>query len=581
MRRNWIQSVLVIATLVVSGCAGPLHRTLEQELRDQLQTAGRTYTESIADAVVIEITPTPSEVEAELTPEHRAELDRIGGPLAHLGVKLQLGRDLMGSGEVKQVKISLRHALHAAAKNNLDVQIAQMQPAIREATVTQAEAIFDAIYFANFEVNKMDTPLPPTTAGLGAFGSSQDETEIFSTGIRKGMASGGQLTLSTGVDRNFRSPSFFAINTYYTTNITLGLAQPLLRGFGEDVNRAQIELTRNARASDVQELRRKLVQVVQDTETGYWNLVLARHQLVIRQKLLERTIQDRDKIVARAGHDATPVEITVANSFVEQRRADIIRARNLVRSSSDTLKRLVNSSDLNVADETVLVPVDLPVELAATYSILDAVTTALRHRPEIQQVLLNIQDASIRQRVADNARLPQLDLAATIRFNGVGRDPGQSYDLVTDADFIDYLIGLQFEAPLGNRQAEGLSRQRELERRTAVIAYQNVAQQIVVDVKTSMRNTIDAFELIDANRGARLASADNMRALDARVGAGEALTPEFLDLRLRRMETLADDEEREVQALTGYQIAVSRLYQAMGTLLTRNGIDFSTVPVED
>ena len=64
MLHNWIQFVLVISTVVVSGCAGPLHRTLEQELRDQLQTAGRTYNESVADAAVIEIKPTHPEVEA-------------------------------------------------------------------------------------------------------------------------------------------------------------------------------------------------------------------------------------------------------------------------------------------------------------------------------------------------------------------------------------------------------------------------------------------------------------------------------------------------------------------------------------
>lgn len=579
MIRKRTQFVL-LAALFSAGCAGPLHRSLEEQLREQLTTASRTYTDSVADAEPIQIMHVPSEVEAELTPEHRAELEQIGGPHAHAGKELQLGRDLMGATDVRQVAISLRHALHEAARNNLDVNVARMQPAIREATITQAEAVFDLIYFANFDVNQLDTPLPRTTPGLGAFGSSRDESGIFSTGLRKPLASGGQLTLSTGIDRNFRDPSFFAVNTYYTTNITMSLAQPLLRGFGEDVNLAQIELTRNARASDVQELRRQLAQVIQDTETAYWNLVLARQQLLIRQKLLERTLLDRDRLVARKRHDVTPVEITVANSFVEQRRADIIRARNLLRSSSDSLKRLVNSSDLNVADETILVPVDVPVEVAASHSILDAVTTALRKRPEIQQVLLNIQDASVRQRVADNARLPQLDIAATMRINGVGGDPSDSYDLVTDADFIDYLVGLQFEVPVGNRQAEALYRQRELERRTAVIAYQNVAQQIVVDVKTSMRNTIDAFELIDANRGARLASADNMRALKARMDAGEAMTAEFLDLRMRRMETLADDEEREMQALTGYQIAVSRLYQAMGTLLVRNSIDFSSVSVE-
>ena len=52
-----------------------------------------------------------------------------------------------------------------------------------------------------------------------------------------------------------------------------------------------------------------------------------------------------------------------------------------------------------------------------------------------------------------------------------------------------------------------------------------------------------------------------------------------LDLRLRRQEDLADAENAEMQALTGYQIAIARLYQAMGTALERSGIDFSNDPV--
>ena len=555
---------------------------MEEQLQEQLATMQRTYRQAIEDGPVIKLQRNPSAVEAALTDEQRRELDGIGGPRAHEGTTLALGKDLLGKTDVKTVTLSLRRAIRLAAQNNLDVKVAQMQPAIRQTVITQAEAIFDAVYFASFDFEKLDTPQPPTSAFVSAaFGSVQRDTRQFQTGIRKVLTSGGQLTVATQMGRHRQDPSFFTTKTFYEANSFLNLTQPLLRGFGEDVARAQIMLTHNARAADVQALRRNLLEVALDTERAYWSLAFARYQLLVQQKLLDRTIQDRDRIEARLGHDATQVELTLANSFVESRRADLIIAVNQLRRASDALKRLINSPDLSVADEILIEPVDTPADLPIRFSLLDAVTTAIRRRPEMQQVLLNIHSASIRQRVADNARLPQLDLSATIRYSGIGSNTqadeglGDAYDVVTDGEFIDYLVGLQFETPIGNRAPEALHRQRQLERHATVVTYQNVAQQIVLDVKTALRDVIDAYRLIDARRGTRLAASDHLRALEEQEKAGIALTPAFLDLRLRRTEALANAENQEMAALSGYQTAIAALYQAMGTLLEHNGIEFS------
>ena len=54
----------------------------------------------------------------------------------------------------------------------------------------------------------------------------------------------------------------------------------------------------------------------------------------------------------------------------------------------------------------------------------------------------------------------------------------------------------------------------------------------------------------------------------------QSLTPDFLDLKFRRQESLANAEQSEVQALIEYNIALSSLSGATGTALERNNIRF-------
>ena len=462
-------------------------------------------------------------------------------------------------------------------KNNVEVRGARLVPAINETIVVQAEAVFDAAFFATANWSKEEQLTPPGPSG---FGRQQRENSQYNFGVRKQLTTGGRVTLDSTITHRDESPSFLASPTFYNSDIAITLEQPLLRNFGSDVNRAQIELAKNTRASSAQDLKNILLQAVSAAEQSYWNLVFARQRLLVLKRLFDRTKEDRDLIAKRVEFDGTHAQLAEANSFLESRRADLIRARQDVRRASDALKRLIDADDLPLSSETLILPIEKPLDVPISYSLLDAITTALQHRPEIRQALLDIDSASIRQRVSDNQKLPILDITATMRYVGLAQSAGGAYKDAFDGDVIDYILGAQFEQPIGNRAAEGLYRQRMLERRSAAVSYQAVMQDVVLDVKNALRDVKDQYQLISAERNARLAAAENLRNINVQAEEGAALTPEFLDLKLRRQEALAGAEIREFQAMTEYNTAISTLYQSMGTLLERNGIEFKTTARE-
>lgn len=566
----------VLAVLGLGGCRGPMARTQEEALRDQLMASHRAFVRAVEHSPEVTVSREPSDVEKELTPERMSELDQMAGPRSYDQTAVQLGADLEGNADSATATLSLERATRLAVQNNLDLRLAQLVPAVQQAQVVQAQAVFDAVFFANGNWGKTDTPRPPSALGAAFGGGQAVDTYGVETGIRKALTTGGELTLSTSFTHTNQRPSIFTVNPYWDTDVLVSLKQPLLRNFGADINKAQIELASSARRQSVEELRRSLLEVVQQTEEAYWSLVLARQVLLVQQRLLDRTIEDRNRLKERKDFDVSPVRLTEANSFVELRRSEVIRSRQQVRSASDALKRLINDPELPLSGEALLIPADAPAESPVQFSLLDAVLTALRRRPELQSALLQISDASVRQRVADNQRLPLLNLGASIRFNGNQDDLRSAYDVLDDGGFVDYLLNLQFEMPLGNRSARALIQQRQLERRAAVINYQRQAQDIVLEVKTQLRDLITAYELIGATRAARRAAADSLRAIEEQEKAGVPLTPEFLlDLKLATQQRVADAEAQEMQALTGYNAALARLYRAMGTLLERNGVQFA------
>ena len=151
------------------------------------------------------------------------------------------------------------------------------------------------------------------------------------------------------------------------------------------------------------------------------------------------------------------------------------------------------------------------------------------------------------------------------------------HDMDADGDYIDYLVGLQFSQPIGNRAAESVLQQARLRRSSAVIGYRNAIQDVVLDVKNAVRDIAAGYALVAQARNFRLAQAENLRSLEALRETLAALTPEFLNLLFQRQERLGEAQFQELQAMAVYNLSIAELGRATGSGLEANGIDLVVV----
>ncbi|MCA9276341.1 MAG: TolC family protein [Phycisphaerales bacterium] len=586
-------SLLVSSLIALAGCSSPINREHDQVLQQSMLNAiereieqaeaypqSRTVSSSL-DLTKLEIREDHLETIAkEFSPQGyieqlAAEHPDADSPISHL-----IGDDLLGQ-PTKLIGLSLEQSIQSSVGNNLSVEIARFSPAIAQAALTQAEAQFDWLFFA--EGTYQDSSIPQAGQGFGGNNGVirvDSQTVTGSVGVSRQMNTGGTLELRNDIGYNNVDTSFFGTapvpNPANNADFVVGLTQPLLQGFGRDANMAQIELARNAERTSVSQLKSTLINTAAETERAYWDLVQAYKVLIIRAKLLDRGIEVRDDIKARRVQDARQAQVADAVARVERRRSDLLVARTNLRLASDRLKALINDPALPVGSETLIVPSEDAMSEQLSFSLLDAITAGVQERPEMTRALLNIDDATIRQQLAKNQQLPRLDLTAQARLLGFDDSFGDAYQNTGETRFIDdWLIGARFEQPIGNRAGEAGYRSARLERMQSVVAYRQTAQNIVLEVKNALNAVTTNGALIEQSSLSRVAQGEALRALMVEKElTNNGYSVERLNLELNQQESLASAEIAEASALTNYNKSIVDLYAAMGTILRRNRIDF-------
>ncbi len=572
----WIIGILMLG--VPGGCDHPLAGYDSGELSRLVVSDASRGLEGDVDRPVVDKTRTGVSKPA-YSPDQIKQLEKMSGLERYGDEPADSGPNLDGS-EQHTAPMALARALRIAINSNLDAQVARLLPEIRQTQVTEEEAAFDPSIFAEAEFTEVDRPQQASSLNgvpIGADEQFQDNATL-EAGIRKRLETGTEVTLSTTTRHvNDKTPRLeFTPDPAWTSDAGLAVRQPLLRGLGTRVNRARIELAENAQVRDAIETRLRLSNVLLETQTAYWELAYQHYQSATYNSLLDITQQTLDELNARRGVDVKPIQIAQAESFVRQRRSELIRSRVDLRNASDELKLRMNDVNLPLAGEAVIFPSDRPALPLIEATLRDSLTTAVRKRPELQQIMVDIRETVIQQDVAENSELPQLDLVGEFRVFGLDESTAGSYDNLSD-DHMEYTIGLSFEAPLGHRAATATAKRARLTRQAYALRYRRVGQDVVLSVKRATRKLQSAYELVGVTREGRLAAAENLRALVEREKEGEALTPEFLlDLKLSTQQRLADAELREMRAMVDYNTAVAEYYHPLGVLLERFG--FSVEP---
>jgi outer membrane protein len=574
----------VLGIIGGGGCRGPVSDDAEASLRSAVQRSLEAEIEKLdADRSARMLDRAAASGDLEIKPQYLEEIERAYNPFAYPGGAEDgsiLGEDLEGE-TTETVAIGLQRAVRSAVERNLLVQEATLGPAISEASVTAAESAFDWVFFSDLTWTDRDTPQagPGFIPGLNEVTDSLQSVQS-TTGFRRSLVTGGQFSASNDiVYSDLRQTAFGALpnpNPGTSVNLTFGLDQPLLQGFGSDVGLASVRLARNAERTAIAGLKSNLIATVTETEDAYWDLVRAYRELSIVKAQLDRGVEVREDIKARLVLDAVQAQVADAVATVESRKGDLLRAQRSMRRASDRLKALMNDPAIPVGSELLLVPSDDAIDEPIVLSLVEEITRAVEHRPEIDTALLAIDDASIRETVAENGLLPSLDLRAQVSMLSFDQYGDRAYSEIADNEFLDeFVLGLFFEQPVGNRGPEAEFRRRRLERMRSVVAYRRAVQDTVLGVKNAVDDVVTNYRLIEQARATRIAAAEALRTLLVEKELTDrGYTVERLDLELGQQDALAAAERAEVAALIDYNRAIARLAEATGTTLERNRINF-------
>ena len=482
------------------------------------------------------------------------------------------------------VRLTLQQCIHLAAANSLTVRVASYQPGIDESRVREAQAKWDPIFFTQVQFQHTDVIQPsvqdPTiTNPIGE--PIRFSVLSFESGIKEDTPYGTEFQIVYDYGYTDRLlPAILQqpgqVNPFYNNELTLKITQPLLQNFGADANYARITIARNTQGVSLLDFRLALEKQMADIEEAYWQLVLAERDVQIREELLQRAKATDTLVRARVGTDATDIDVAQSEAAVSQREEDLPTARAAVEKLSNKLKRLINDPTLPVATGPLLLPADIPTEDPIQFDPKEAINTALDYRAELAQQRLKIDSAYVTQKAARNNELPTLNFTGSFGVQGDGSTFGGAFRSQGDANLLDYTAGFELDIPLGFQEAKAIYRRTLLTRLQAISQYADTQSQVTQEVKDTLADVTATWSEIDKSRQARLKVQHELGLLEDRIqNHGLALSPPITQNRLQFQSDLAEAERREMDAITRYNIALSKLEQAKGTLLRYNNVNMA------
>jgi outer membrane protein TolC len=350
--------------------------------------------------------------------------------------------------------------------------------------------------------------------------------------------------------------------------IQLSLEQPLLRGFGVGVARADRRRARFGRDLASAEREGIAMALLRDVTSGYWGLAHALRELEIRRASTTAAREQLERVRANIGVGKLPpsasAEIEVA---IALREDAVLLAERAVTERELLLARLCGMPDgerLWPIEPLPAIDPRAPSELVFE----DALDAALAHSPQLLAVRARGRAARVELEVTENGLLPQLDLSISGGPVGSAPEPRAAYDQLTNLGSYALLANVSLELPVQRRAALGTrgfarGRLHEAQLDEADVAAQiraAVARAALV-LETSQRR---AAVLVASQRAAAL----DLEAEKARFEVGRASNFDVL----RRQDALAVVQLSLLGAELERQEAAAALHALTGEILAQHGV---------
>ena len=505
-----------------------------------------------------------------------------------LGLGLRAGPVQIQNDGKSARPMTLKECFAAALANNLDLTIESLNPALGEAAISESRER----YIPEFSLSyvKQDLNQPGTWGVEGT--SVASRADQYSVAVTQKVVTGGRVSVSFVNSETNTSRAFTLINPSYFSNFRLDINQPLLKGFGPNVNRVDTLKAVIERDQSVSGLKARLLQTLYDVEEAYWNLYSALESVKVQERSLEqsRAILAKNREGVRIGTKSA-LEVLNSEAEVAQYEDSLVSARTAVEQTEARLKKILNlPSDSPFAAQN-LAPADKPVIEKRAVNAEEALAAALRDRPEMAQVEKDLEANALDVKVIRNGLLPQLDLAFSTwspgqsgvksiydndnPFTGtvVGKIEGSRAEAFKEAlkrTYKNWSLNLNLTLPFASvfsRASLARSRMREEQIR---LRLELQKQAIIYEVADAVKELQSAEQKLRTSAASRELQEKRMEAELQRYQLGLGA----IEWLLSYQRQLTNAKTAEIRAVIDYKLAVARLDKATGATLNSKGLKF-------
>ena len=472
-----------------------------------------------------------------------------------------------------------------ALKNNLTIQVAQLDPLIAAAEVREEEAKFDNIIFAYAKYGQLNSPKisgdnvefksdNPTLDGQ-QLKLSTLEQEIRSAeleaGIKIPLRSGGTISVSSPLINKVNKGRFDS--NEYRSAMRFSISQPLLRNAGRQVNEASIRIAEYSQQAVQLKTRLQAIRIVAIVDKAYWALYQAWGEMDVRRQQFEYANQNLVMVNRRVQEGLTAaVEVNRAEIGVADRLDALIVAETKLKLAQRQLRFYMNDISEEVNAASLIVPSTQPNLLKYEFNRSKLLEDALSGRLELLEQELKLAADLTNIDYLENQTLPifTLDYQYGALSNTSNRI-GNSYQNLLNGDFNDWSVGLKFEMPLTN-EASKARLEKAVQQRNQRLATKDL------QVLTVKKEIYDALDYVDQNWQRILAARQQVLIAGLNYEAELKQFNEGLRTMTEVLETLSrlgEAQIKEVRAISDYQISLVDTAYATGTLIGYSKLDFN------
>ena len=505
----------------------------------------------------------------------------VGGPGSTLN-------NSAASGTIPQTVVPLNvtdTALIQQAQNNLSVTgpfALANGPAIPQ---------FDPSFFGQVLAQHVTTP----QTSLVTTGTPSLISSLFTgnAGYNQGFSTGTQVSASFLNQRNDNNSTRNLLNPYVTSSLGVTITQPLLRGFGAELNRRFIRIARNSEKITDYVFQQQIISTVSGVIRLYTDLVSLNEDLRVKRQTLataERLAQDNSSKVEQG--TIAPIELTRAQAQVAAARQDLINADGFVRQQEMILKNVLsrNGSAEPLVHSARVIPTDIiSVDALPTETAEELIQQALLNRPEYQAGKLQIVNGEISLKGSRNGLLPQLDLVGNATNNALTGGPNSAYlgaalppgslpgygdgygtalAQILKRDNPVYSVGLNLTLPVHNRTAQADVIRDELQLRQTQVRVRQIENQIRLEVEDALIALQRTRAAYDAASETRKLQEQSLEIEQERFTAG--LSTNFLVIQYENY--VAQARSAEVAARGAWAKARNQLERVLGQTLSNHNI---------